>query len=97
MGDSFEVGAWNNGAKYKWMNLIAVIEIVLVSLYLMMPFVPQAVPFSDDFSWKFVNYAPLVTIGAVLLLTIWWNVSAKKWFHGPINNIDPAVAELLDD
>jgi amino acid transporter len=96
-GDAFEVGQWNNGAKYKWMNLLAVAEIVIVSIYLMMPFVPGAVPFSDDFSWKFVNYAPLVTIGAVLLLAIWWNVSAKKWFNGPISNIDPAVAELLDD
>ena len=44
--------------KYKWMNPIAVAEIVIVSLYLMMPFVPGAVPFSDDFEWKFVNYAP---------------------------------------
>ena len=49
MGDAFEPGSWNNGAKYKWMNLIAVVEIVVVSLYLMMPFVPGAVPFSDDF------------------------------------------------
>ena len=49
MGDAFEPGSWNNGTKYKWMNLIAVIEIVVVSLYLMMPFVPGAVPFSDDF------------------------------------------------
>jgi amino acid transporter len=97
MGDAFEVGAWNNGAKYKWMNLIAVAEIVIVSLYLMMPFTPGAVPFSDDFSWKFVNYAPIVTVGAVILLAIWWNVSAKKWFHGPISNIDPVVAELLDE
>ena len=97
MGDAFEPGEWNNGSKYKWMNLIAVAEIVIVSLYLMMPFVPGAVPFSDDFSWKFVNYAPIVTVGAVLLLAIWWNVSAKKWFTGPINNIDPAVAELLDE
>ena len=60
------MGSWNNGAKYKWMNLIAVAEIVIVSLYLMMPFVPGAVPFSDDFSWKFVNYAPIVTVGALL-------------------------------
>jgi amino acid transporter len=96
-GDAFEVGQWNNGSKYKWMNLLAVAEIVIVSLYLMMPFVPGAVPFSDDFSWKFVNYAPIVTVGAVLLLAIWWNVSAKHWFKGPIHNIDPAVAELLDD
>jgi len=96
-GDDFVVGAWNNGSKYKWMNLIAVAEIVIVTLYLMMPFVPGAIPFSDDFSWKFVNYAPIVTIGAVLLLAIWWNVSAKHWFKGPIHNIDEAVAELLDD
>ena len=97
LGDAFEVGAWNNGKKYKWMNLVAVIEIVVVLLYLMMPFVPSAVPFSDDFSWKFVNYAPIVTVGAVILLAIWWNVSAKHWFKGPISNIDPAVAELLDE
>jgi amino acid transporter len=98
MGDAFEVGEWNNGAKYKWMNLVAVIEIVVVSLFLMMPSLPGGNPFSEsDFSWKFVNYAPIVTIGTLLLLTLWWNVSAKKWFHGPIKNIDPAVAELYDD
>ncbi len=57
-GDRFEVGSWNNGNKYKWMNPIAVAEIIIVSLYLMLPFVPGAVPFSDDFAWKYVNYAP---------------------------------------
>jgi hypothetical protein len=97
MGDAFEPGEWTNGSKYKWMNLIAVAEILIVTVYLMMPFVPGAVPFSDDFEWKFVNYAPIVTLGALLLLTIWWNVSAKKWFTGPIQNIDPVVAELLDE
>jgi amino acid transporter len=97
MGDAFEVGAWNNGSKYKWMNLIAVAEILIVSLFLMMPTTPAANPFRDEFELKFLNYAPVVTLGALLLLTIWWNVSAKNWFTGPINNIDPAVAELLDD
>jgi amino acid transporter len=97
MGDSFEVGSWNNGRKYKWMNLIAVIEILLVSLYLMMPFVPGAVPFSDDFEWKFVNYAPIVTVGALLILTVWWQVSAKKWFTGPKHTIDEAVVAAFDE
>jgi amino acid transporter len=96
-GDRFEVGAWNNGNKYKWMNPIAVAEIVIVSAYLMMPFVPGAVPFSDEFEWKFVNYAPIVTLGALLLLTIWWQTSAKHWFKGPIHNIDPTVVEVFDD
>jgi amino acid transporter len=95
-GDRFEVGEWNNGAKYKWLNLIAVAEIVIVSLYLMMPFVPGAVPFSDDFSWKFVNYAPIVTVGAVIVLTVWWKVSAKNWFTGPKHTIDEAVIEAFD-
>jgi amino acid transporter len=96
-GDRFEVGAWNNGAKYKWMNLVAVAEIVIVSLYLMMPFVPGAVPFSEDFEWKFVNYAPLVTLGALLALTIWWQASAKHWFTGPKHTIDEAVVKAFED
>jgi amino acid transporter len=97
MGDAFEPGAWTNGSKYKWMNPIAVAEIVIVSLYLMMPTTPAANPFRDEFELKFLNYAPVVTLGALLLLTIWWNVSAKTWFKGPIQNIDPAVAEVYDD
>jgi len=96
-GDRFDVGAWNNGAKYKWMNPIAVAEIVIVSLYLMMPFVPAGVPFSDDFSWKFVNYAPIVTVGALIILTIWWNVSAKNWFTGPKHTIDEEVLKAFED
>jgi amino acid transporter len=97
MGDSFEVGAWNNGAKYKWMNLVAVIEIIVVSLYLMLPTVPGGNPFSDvKFEWKFVNYSPIVTLGALALLTIWWQVSAKKWFKGPIRNIDPDVVATFE-
>ena len=31
MGDAFEPGSWNNGAKYKWMNLVAVAEIAIIS------------------------------------------------------------------
>jgi amino acid transporter len=97
MGDAFEAGSWNNGKKYKWMNLLAVVEIVVVSIYLMMPFVPGAVPFSDDFDWKFVNYAPIVTVGALIALAVWWQVSAKHWFTGPKHTIDKDVVEIFDE
>jgi amino acid transporter len=96
-GDKFEVGSWNNGSKYKWMNPIAVAEIVIVSLYLMMPSTPAANPFRDEFEWKFVNYAPIVTLGALLLLVVWWQASAKKWFTGPKHTIDEAVVAAFDD
>jgi hypothetical protein len=79
------------------MNPIAVAEIVIVLLYLMMPTVPGGNPFSEsDFQWRFVNYSPIVTVGTLLLLTLWWHASAKKWFTGPIQNIDPTVAEVYD-
>jgi amino acid transporter len=96
-GDKFDVGSWNNGAKYKWMNPLAVAEIVIVSVYLMLPSTPAANPFRSEFEWKFVNYAPIVTLGALLLLTIWWTVSAKHWFTGPKHTIDEAVLAAFDD
>jgi amino acid transporter len=96
-GDRFEVGSWNNGSKYKWMNLVAVAEIIIVSLYLMMPSVAFGNPFHDDFSWKFVNYSPIVLIGSLIILALWWQLSARKWFTGPKHNIDPEVAELLNE
>lgn len=97
MGDAFEVGSWNNGSKYRWMNLVAVIEIAIISIYFILPFVPQGNPLNEDFSWKFVNYAPILTIGTLILLAIWWQASAKHWFTGPKHTIDEAVVEAFDD
>ncbi|MGO4258501.1 amino acid permease [Marmoricola sp. RAF53] len=89
-GDKFEVGEWTNGAKYKWMNPLAVAEIIIVSIYLMLPNLARGNPFDSDFSWKFVNYSPIVLLGVLLAITIWWQVSAKNWFKGPIRTIDSA-------
>jgi amino acid transporter len=89
-GDKFEVGSWNNGSKYKWMNPLAAAEIVIVSLFLMMPSYRGGMPGDELFEWKFVNYSPIVTIGALLAITVWWELSAKNWFKGPIRTIDPA-------
>ncbi|MGA9343708.1 MAG: amino acid permease [Nocardioidaceae bacterium] len=96
MGDAFEPGSWNNGQKYKWMNLVACAEIVIISIYFIMPFTPAAIPWNKDFSWKFVNYAPILTIGSLLVLLIWWELSAKRWFTGPKHTIDPTVVEVFD-
>ena len=83
MGDAFVPGSWTNGKKYKWMNLVAVAEIAIICVYFILPFTPAAAPWNDDFSWKFVNYAPILTGGTLILLTLWWHLSAKKWFTGP--------------
>jgi amino acid transporter len=95
-GENFDEGSWTNGAKYKWMNPIAVAEIIIVSVFLMLPFVPGANPFNEAFEWKFVNYAPIVTLGALLLLTIWWTTSAKHWFKGAKKTIDEDVVRAFE-
>lgn len=55
-------------------------------------------PFTRGFSWQAVNYAPLVTGGAILAVTLWWVISAKHTFHGPARTVAapegaPAPAE----
>jgi amino acid transporter len=97
MGDAFEPGSWTNGAKYKWMNLIAVAEIAIIAVYFVLPFVPAGNPFHEDFSWKFVNYAPILTLGSLAVLAVWWTVSARHWFTGPQHTIDPEVVEAFEE
>ncbi len=97
MGDRFTPGSWTNGNKYKWMNPIAVLEIAIISVYFILPFTPLAIPGHEGFAWKYVNYAPILTIGALVLLEIWWESSAKHWFKGPRHTIDPTVIEVFED
>ena len=88
MGDRFRPGPWTLGKRYKVLGWIAVIEIAVISIYFIMPFTPAAVPFSDEFTWSAVNYAPLAVGGVLLAAWIWWRVSAHKWFTGPRRTID---------
>ncbi len=97
MGDAFEEGSWTNGKKYKWMNLIAIAEISIISIYFVLPFTPAGNPFDDAFTWESVNYAPILTGGTLILLALWWHLSAKRWFTGPKHTIDEAVIDAFKD
>jgi len=90
MGDKFVGGQWTLGNKYKWMNLVAVAEIAIISVYFILPFTPTGVPGNKDFTWTAVNYAPILTFGVLIILWIWWHMSVKNWFKGPIRTIDQA-------
>jgi amino acid transporter len=97
MGDDFVAGPWTLGKKYKWMCWVSVVEIAIISVYFILPTVPQGYPGNDEFTWTAVNYAPLVTGGVLLAITIWWQVSAKNWFTGPKHTIDPEVVKTFGD
>jgi amino acid transporter len=86
-GSSFVPGEWTLGAKYKWMSVLAVAEIVIISIYFIIPTAPTGTPGNKAFSWTAVNYAPILTGGILILLWIWWHMSVKNWFKGPIRQI----------
>ncbi|HYD50623.1 MAG TPA: amino acid permease [Terriglobales bacterium] len=84
IGVAFMPGPWTLGRHYRWMCATAVAEIAVISVYFCLPFVPSAVPFHPGFSWYDVNYAPILTGGVVILITLWWYASARHWYTGPI-------------
>ncbi len=87
IGDAFKAGPWNNGQKYRWMNLIATIWVAIITVIFCLPFTPAGVPWNDEFTWSSVNYAPLTVGGLILAVGIWWLVSARRSFTGPVRQI----------
>jgi len=83
-GDSFEAGAWTLGRHYRWINPVAFVWIVFIAILFLMPITPTGIPWHSGFDWNVVNYAPITVGGVVLITGIWWIVSARKWFKGPV-------------
>ena len=83
-GSSFEHGAWSLGKHYKWINWIAILWVVFISVVFMLPTAPAGIPWNASFTWNAVNYAPLTIGGAFILFGGWWVLSAKNWFKGPV-------------
>jgi amino acid transporter len=95
MRDEFKPGPWTLGEKYKWINPAAFTWVALCVIIFCLPFEPTGVFFKSGFNWSTVNYAPLVTGGVMIAVTVWFLVSAKKTFTGPVRTIeelDSAVA-----
>jgi amino acid transporter len=97
-GDNFTPGGWTLGARYKWMSIVAVVEIVITSIVALLPTSIGGVPWEDGFAWKYVNYTILVVPGALILLWIYWHLSVKNWFTGPRTTVDlPAGVTTSDE
>lgn len=88
MGDRFTPGPWTLGRRYRLLGWVAVVEIVIISVYFVLPIVPAGVPGHADFSWSAVNYAPLAVGGVLLVVAVWWYASARTWFTGPRRTVE---------
>jgi len=72
------------GKHYKWINPIAFIWIIFIAILFIMPITPTGIPWHSGFDWNVVNYAPITVGGVLLLVGMWWALSARKWFKGPV-------------
>jgi amino acid transporter len=84
--DNFQPGPWTLGQRYRWVNVGAMIFVALVVIAVDLPFSHKAVPWNDDFDATAVNYGPGVLVLG-LLVGIWWKVSAKDKYTGPVRTI----------
>ncbi len=86
-GDSWIPGPWTLGRKYKWVNPAAVIWVAICVVIFSLPQVPAAVPWRDEFDWKYVNYAPITVLAVIIGVGLWWLISARNHFTGPIREV----------
>ncbi len=85
----FKRGPWHLGAWSKPIGWIAVVWVAFISVLFMLP---TATPITlADF-----NYTPVVVLGVIVLVTIWWLASARKWFKGPIIQGTEAELEAIE-
>ena len=42
---------------------------------------------TDDFDWKYVNYAPFTVLAVIIAVGLWWLISARHTFTGPIRQV----------
>ncbi|MEA2397772.1 MAG: hypothetical protein QOK25_1328 [Thermoleophilaceae bacterium] len=85
--ENFQAGPWTLGQRYRWINPLAIAFVVLVVIAVDLPFSHKAVPWNDDFDVTTVNYGPGVLVLG-LLVGIWWKVSAKNHYTGPVRTIE---------
>jgi hypothetical protein len=80
---------------------VAVAEIAITSIIALLPTSSLGAPWYKGFGWasmKYVNYTPLVVLGALLILWLWWHASVKNWFTGPRTTVDlPSGVSAADE
>jgi amino acid transporter len=86
-GDSFRPGPWTLGSRYKLVNVLAIIFVIVVVYSLDLPYTPGGLPWNDDFDVSLVNYTPFAIV-IPLIFGVWYLVSAKDRYQGPVRTLE---------
>jgi amino acid transporter len=89
-GNSFEPGPWNLGKRYRVVNVLAIIFVIVVVFALDLPYTPAGLPWNSGFDASLVNYTPFA-IALPLIFGVWYLVSAKNRYTGPVRTLEEDV------
>lgn len=89
LAPKFTPGPWNLGKWSKPIGWIAVLWVVFISVLFL---TPETFPMTA----QNFNYAPIVIVGCMAILIIWWLVSQRKTFKGPVTQGDEAALEQIE-
>ncbi len=84
---NFQHGPWHLGAWSRPIGIIAVLWVLFISVLFMLPTANPISPVT-------FNYTPVVVLGTLVILIIWWTVSVRHWFKGP--HVQGSAAELSE-
>jgi amino acid transporter len=97
LGDRFEHGAWSLGRHYKWIDVLSLLWVAIITVLFIFPLYKAGLPWEDDFSWELTNYTILWFAGIGLVFGGWWFLSAKNWFKGPVRMGTEEELERLEE
>ncbi|HLM93249.1 MAG TPA: amino acid permease [Gaiellaceae bacterium] len=84
-GDAWqEPRAWSLGRHYKWIDLVSLIWVGIITILFIFPLYRAGLPWAEDFTWELTNYTILWFVAIGLIFGGWWLISARHWFKGPI-------------
>ena len=86
-GDGFRPGPWTLGGRYRLVNILAILFVILVVYSLNLPFTPTGLPWNADFDATVVNYTPLAIV-IPLIFGVWYLISAKNKYQGPVRTLE---------
>jgi amino acid transporter len=82
--DRFEPGAWSLGRHYKWIDIVSLVWVGLITILFSFPLYADGLPWRENFSWELTNYTILWFAGIGIFFGGWWMLSARNWFKGPV-------------
>jgi amino acid transporter len=97
-GDSWDAPrAWSLGVHYKWLDIVSILWVVLVTILFIFPLYTVGLPWHNPFDWQFTNYTVLWFAGFGIVFGGWWALSAKNWFKGPVRMGTEEELERLEE